>query len=54
MGGISVTLHRDDVSFSDATAIIMPYPGLEISIRNRYRYSLLFRHRMQKFSTFFS
>ena len=28
-------------------------PGLEISIRNRYRYSLFFCHRKQKFSTFF-
>ena len=27
--------------------------GLEISIRNRYRYSLLFRYRMRKFFTFF-
>ena len=27
--------------------------GLETSIRNRHQYSLLFLHRMQKFSTFF-
>ena len=30
-----------------------PHAGLEISIRNRYCYSLLFRYRMQNFVAFY-